>query len=89
VFADLKPPIGQASPAVQAQLSAERLFAPPIPVTLEPAERAYERVLTEAGAFPRDAVDRRIVENVRQRRFGRIVKSQDEVGGWPDLTRGD
>jgi hypothetical protein len=71
---------------VQAQLATERLFSPPIPVNIEPAGKAFERVLAEAGAMPRDAVDRRIVENVRQRRFGRIVKTQDEVGGWPDLA---
>jgi len=32
----------------------------------------------------RDAADRRIVEQVRQG-TGRIIDSQNEVGGWPEL----
>lgn len=45
-------------------------------------------VLEQAGAGPvRDAVDRRIVEGVRSR-TGRIINSQSEVGGWPELAPG-
>jgi len=48
---------------------------------------SYERVLASAGASRpgRDAVDTRVVRSVR-RRTGRIIDSQSEVGGWPDLA---
>jgi len=47
-----------------------------------------DRVLADAGARPadRDAVDRRIIGDVRKR-TGRIIDSQRQVGGWPDLAR--
>ena len=35
-------------------------------------------------SFRRDAVDERVVANVRNR-TGRLINSQDEVGGWPAL----
>ncbi len=49
------------------------------------AAKAYEEVLEHAGAsLPRrDAVDRRIVEQVRTG-TGHIIDSQWEVGGWPE-----
>ena len=45
-------------------------------------------VLANAGARPadRDAVDIRIVNDVRNGQ-GRIIDSQDEVGGWPNLAQ--
>lgn len=54
------------------------------------AVEAYGHVLALAGAsLVRDAIDRRVVEEVRtgQPRFGRggIIDSQKEVGGWPEL----
>lgn len=56
------------------------------PVRRDPAASAYERVLATAGAsHPRDSVDARIVASVRAR-GGRIIDSQSDVGGWPDLT---
>jgi pectate lyase len=62
----------------------------PIPaefaVTTEAVERAYEHVLANAGAMPwrRDGVDARVVAGVRQQ-TGRVINSQKEVGGWPEL----
>jgi hypothetical protein len=62
----------------------------PVPNTFavmtEPVDQAYEHVLSSAGAFPwrRDAVDSRIVEGVRNQ-TGRVINSQSEVGGWPEL----
>lgn len=58
----------------------------PYAVATEPANEAYERVLQSAGAMPwrRDAVDRRVVEGVRAQ-SGRIINSQSQVGGWPEL----
>lgn len=46
------------------------------------ADRAYHRVLGRVGASsPRDAIDQRIIDQVRARTGG-IIDSQDEVGGW-------
>jgi hypothetical protein len=51
----------------------------------QPARQAAELVLNHAGAsLHRDAVDKRIIENVRKR-TGKVVDSQQEVGGWPTL----
>jgi pectate lyase len=66
------------------------------PVATQAAEAAYELVLRHAGAsLARDAVDARIVEEVRTgtARFGAsykgggkgIIDSQQDVGGWPEL----
>jgi hypothetical protein len=57
------------------------------PVAADPAPSAMARVLAHAGAWPRDAVDRRVVESVRAR-AGRHIDSQEEVGGWPELAAG-
>lgn len=56
------------------------------PVKTEDAPIAYQRVLKEGGAIlpKRDAVDARIVNNVKNR-TGKIIASQDAVGGWPEL----
>lgn len=65
------------------------------PVTTQTAEAAYKLVLTKAGAsLKRDAVDARVVEEVRTGTAtftgsisGRpgIIDSQEDVGGWPEL----
>ena len=62
---------------------AVRAFATPRPETTS-ARDALEAVLARAGAtLPiRDAVDERIVSEVRNR-AGRIIDSQRDVGGWP------
>ncbi|MDF9798867.1 hypothetical protein OKW21_004130 [Catalinimonas alkaloidigena] len=56
------------------------------PVKEEDAKSAYEQVLVNGGAsLPgRDQVDLRIVNDVRNR-TGRIIKSQEDVEGWPEL----
>jgi pectate lyase len=49
------------------------------------ARDAYETVLAESGAsLVRDAADIRLVKGVRDRTH-RMINSQDEVGGWPEL----
>lgn len=55
-------------------------------VNTEDAQLALRQVLENGGATlpKRDAVDLRIVDNVRNR-TGRIIKSQEDVGGWPEL----
>ncbi len=64
-----------------------RLVEEPFPgprVQTDSAADAYEAVLASAGATlpTRDAVDARIVEDVRQR-TGQIIDTQEQVGGWP------
>jgi pectate lyase len=55
-------------------------------VKKEDAKSAYQRVLETGGAIlpKRDIVDTRIVNDVRNR-TGKIIKSQEDVGGWPVL----
>jgi hypothetical protein len=78
---------------------AMRMIAPhPIynNVTTHAADIAYEKVLTLAGtSLKRDAVDKRIVDNVRKGTFSfqgsngstlGIIDTQSDVGGWPELS---
>lgn len=53
-------------------------------------EIAYEEVLANAGATKpeRDAVDRRIVEAVKNRRGRLLENDPSDVGGWPQLDAG-
>ena len=45
-------------------------------------------MLARAGAsLHRDAVDARVIDNVRNRQ-GKVIDSQKEVGGWPVLRPG-
>lgn len=62
---------------------------PAPPVTTTSAARAYTDVLAGAGArAPRlDAVDERIIADVRHR-TGKIIDDPAEVGGWPTPARG-
>jgi pectate lyase len=54
------------------------------------AQEAYEEVLATGGAsLPRrDAADARLVQNVRGR-AGKMINSQKDVGGWPELEAGE
>jgi pectate lyase len=56
--------------------------------TALPASAVEQTVLASAGARPldRDAVDLRIVGTVVSR-TGRIIDSQNDVGGWPTLAQ--
>lgn len=54
----------------------------------ETADQAWASVLARAGAsHARDAVDARIIAGVVAG-TGRIINSQTDVGGWPDLAPG-
>jgi hypothetical protein len=66
-----------------------RLAGPPdvAPVAPDPAPAAMAHVLADAGAWPRDAADARVVESVGAR-SGRHIDSQEEAGGWPALAPG-
>jgi len=74
-------------------LKSETSFPIAYPVTTETAQEAYSSVLAGAGAFPRDTVDRRIVNEVRTGTATGsgtagtnkgIIDSPDAVGGYPD-----
>jgi pectate lyase len=59
-------------------------------VTTVPAKDLLELVLPTVGASlpKRDVVDARLVNDVRNR-TGKIIDSQQQVGGWPELKSGD
>jgi pectate lyase len=69
---------------VQARIVEMPFDAPP--VTTGSAKDAYRMVLAAVGACEpiRDSVDARIINNVIEGK-GRIINSQKDVGGWPDL----
>ncbi|MDR2682367.1 MAG: pectate lyase, partial [Dysgonamonadaceae bacterium] len=59
--------------------------------TRHTAQEAFEAVLQEAGANRvRDAIDRRITDEVRNGSFtygdNGMIDSQSQVGGWPELV---
>jgi len=69
-------------------------------VTTQAADEACTNVLSDVGAnWPKyDAVDERVLHDVRQRTFTYkgscgglpgIIDSQSDVGGWPDLRSGE
>lgn len=67
-----------------------RVSAPPLPLfgyAPLPSSQTQALVLASAGARPkdRDAVDARLVSQA-QSRTGKVIGSQTEVGGWPQLT---
>lgn len=88
VYAD-DAPIARASASIRRQMSNTPLFATPVPVTPRRAAEAYALVLAHAGASRvRDAVDERVLADVRSRTYRDYLRSQDEVGGWPRLAPG-
>jgi len=60
---------------------------PAPPVRTDTAEAAMERILAECGATlpKRDSADTRLMEEIRTG-TGKIIDSQDDVGGWPELS---
>lgn len=61
----------------------------PSGITSQNVEDIFDLVLNNAGVTvpKRDAVDTRVVADVRNR-SGQIIVSQNEVGGWPQLEAG-
>lgn len=61
----------------------------PSGITPEDTSGIYEPILHNAGALnpSRDSVDARIVQSVRDG-TGKLIWSQDEVGGWPTYNVG-
>ncbi len=74
-------------PRDRQYVSTRRNPAPP--VTTVSATQAFELVLNQAGVtLPmRDAVDNRIVQEVRTG-TGHIIDHPSQVGGWPELAAG-
>jgi hypothetical protein len=55
------------------------------PLRADPASSACPKVIEQVGAsLVRDAVDQRLINDFKQR-TGKLINSQDEVGGWPVL----
>src|SRR5829696_789516 len=78
---------GRPGMAERAGTALVTLVARPFPapqVRTTTAAKALDEVLAGAGATRprRDAVDQRIVRDVRER-SGKIIDSQAQVGGWP------
>lgn len=85
----LQPEYAVMPPRFRRYITTEPFTAPPIRTTSP--EQAYVEVLQNAGATrpKRDAVDERLVRQVRDR-SGKLLRSDPEkVGGWPVLERGD
>ena len=55
------------------------------PLRADPASTACPKVIEQVGAsLVRDAVDQRLINDFKQR-TGKLINSQEEVGGWPVL----
>lgn len=56
------------------------------PLANDTAPQAFQKALADAGATrpKRDAADARVIDGIRTG-GGRIINSQTEVGGWPEL----
>ena len=85
----IRPPDEMTAGDVASAILVKEPF-PASTVSTDAPRTAYRRVLSEAGAsLPcRDAIDSRVVELVRSGQ-GRIINSQEDVGGWPALEPGE
>ena len=88
-WALIRPPDDVTPERAEAVVRVDTPFVAPY-VRTDDAETARNRILAEAGAtLPvRDAADRRLVALMR-RGEGRIIDSQEDVGGWPVLAEGE
>lgn len=59
----------------------------PFPVTTTAYPNFVNPLLNSVGAFPRDSVDTRVVNDVKNG-TGRIIDDPSQVGGWPTLAAG-
>ena len=75
--------------AVLRFLRAAQPF-PAAPVRTDSAQVAYQRILRDCGATlpARDAVDARVIEEIRTG-TGHLINSQSDVGGWPEYAPGE
>jgi hypothetical protein len=87
VWVENGPNILNADSSIQAQMASGPLFSPPVPITLQLAEEAYESIIQGVGCNnPRDSVDIRVLNDVKDRKFREYLHSQETVGGWPVLN---
>ena len=84
----IKPPTGSTPEQAERAIRARQPFATAT-VTTQTAAAAYDLILRDTGATlpARDAVDTRVLANIAAGR-GRLINSQSEVGGWPQLAAG-
>ncbi|MDI1315577.1 hypothetical protein [Prosthecobacter sp.] len=74
-------------PDALKQLHEQPIFTSPAPIPPQSAAEVLRSVLDSAGcSHARDAVDQRVITSVREKKFQAVVHSQEEVGGWPQLT---
>jgi Domain of unknown function (DUF4082) len=65
-----------------------KAFPFPVNDSILSANGAYQNILANVGAsLPRDNIDRRIINEVRNRTGG-LIDSQDEIGGLNRISRG-
>jgi formylglycine-generating enzyme required for sulfatase activity/pectate lyase len=84
----IDPPKGADRDAFRETVTVNEPFRSPGVQTHAP-RAAFERILAEAGALLpiRDSADQRLMEEIRTG-TGRIIDSQQDVGGWPVLADG-
>ncbi|MFC1647250.1 polysaccharide lyase family 1 protein [Patescibacteria group bacterium] len=63
--------------------ASSKIFTPRVSETN--VHTAYQQVLNSTGVYPRDKVDARVVNDIKNR-TGRVIDSQNDVGGWPAYT---
>lgn len=73
------------SSAQRGQVSARRLFVTTASRDPQVPQQAAEAVLQRAGCAPRDALDRQVVEDVRERRFGKVAHHEPGPFHWLDF----
>ena len=77
----------QLMDAALKQIQDHPVFTSPVPIPSQTADAVLNDVLANAGCSrARDAVDQRVITSVREKNFQPVVRSQEEVGGWPKLT---
>jgi len=71
---------GEGSAAIKSQVSGRPLFRTAADAVMEPAESAADRVLLDAGCSAhRDSVDRRIIGDVKRRKYDVVARSQTDL----------
>lgn len=70
----------------QKQIQERPVFTSTVPIPQQSADEVLSQVLEGAGCSnARDAADQRIITSVRQKQFLPVLRSQNDVGGWPKL----
>lgn len=73
-------------PAAEATLVKSPLFESPVPTHPTDRDEVLRQVLKEVGcSHQRDGADARILADVESHRFAVPIRSQTQVGGWPEL----